>query len=93
VLIMSGCLKLLPLEELEHLDIPLDKELTSPVTKVVYISDNDKPYVEGNVTHSEHHMEGTRFNLFTGYQTLEEREKSFKVISYILRSFNMVYII
>ncbi|XP_052193705.1 probable hexosyltransferase MUCI70 isoform X2 [Diospyros lotus] len=76
---LQGCLKLLPPEELEHLDIPLDKELTSPVMKVVYISDNDKPYVEGNVTNSEHHMEGTRFNLFTGYQTLEEREKSFKV--------------
>ena len=84
--IISGCLKLLPPEELQHLDIPTDKEPTNPVKRVAYTSENDTPYIEGNITLSQQHMEATRFNLFTGNQTLEQREKSFKVINCILRS-------
>ena len=54
---MSGCLKLLPPEELEHLDILERKDSSSPVKKLVYLSgaDSSSP-VSGN---------GIRFNLFT----------------------------
>ncbi|KAI8014099.1 hypothetical protein LOK49_LG05G03560 [Camellia lanceoleosa] len=77
--VRQRCLKLLPPEELEHLDIPMDKEPVNPIKKVVYISANDTPYVEGNIIVSQQHTEATRFNLFTGNQTLEQREKSYKV--------------
>ncbi|XAR61814.1 hypothetical protein NMG60_11016337 [Bertholletia excelsa] len=77
--VRQPCLKLLPVEELEQLDIPTDKELSSPIKKVVYISENNTPYVEGSTTISQQHMEATRFNLFTGNQTLEQRAKSFEV--------------
>ena len=53
-----GCLKLLPPEELEHLDILERKESSSPVKKLVYLTGTDSSsHVRGN---------GTRFNLFTG---------------------------
>uniref|UniRef100_A0A5B7AQM4 TOD1/MUCI70 glycosyltransferase-like domain-containing protein n=1 Tax=Davidia involucrata TaxID=16924 RepID=A0A5B7AQM4_DAVIN len=77
--IKERCLKLLPPEELQHLDVPMDKESTNLIKKVVYISESDTPYVEGKFTISRQHTEATRFNLFTGNQTLEQREKSFKV--------------
>ncbi|GFY86129.1 DNA-directed RNA polymerase subunit beta [Actinidia rufa] len=77
--VRERCLKLLPPEELQHLDIPTDKEPSNPVKRMAYISENDTPYIEGNITLSQQHMEATRFNLFTGNQTLEQREKSFKV--------------
>lgn len=79
-----GCLKLLPPEELEQLDIPMDKESGIPIKKVVYMTETEKPVEEGNFNLSRQHFVGTRFNLFTGNQTLEQRERSFKVISCIL---------
>ncbi|XP_058220924.1 probable hexosyltransferase MUCI70 [Rhododendron vialii] len=77
--VRERCLKLLPPEELQHLDIPKGKETANPIKRVVYISENDTPYVQGNITISQQHTEATRFNLFTGNQTLEQREKSYKV--------------
>ncbi|GLU04377.1 hypothetical protein SLE2022_215270 [Rubroshorea leprosula] len=73
------CLKLLPPEELEQLDIPIGEESNSPVKKLVYISGSDTPYKGGNSTLSWEQTNGMRFNLFTGNQSFEERERSFKV--------------
>ncbi|OMO74989.1 Plant disease resistance response protein [Corchorus olitorius] len=79
--VRERCLKLLPAEELEHLDIPVDDEeyKSGPVKRLLYISDNEMPYGGGNSTFSWQRTNGTRFNLFTGNQTFDEREKSFKV--------------
>ncbi|XP_044475317.1 probable hexosyltransferase MUCI70 isoform X2 [Mangifera indica] len=72
------CLKLLPPDELEHLDLPVNEETRSHVKKVIYFSENGILDVVGNDTFSQQKSKGTRFNLFTGYQTLDQREKSFK---------------
>lgn len=73
-------MKLLPTEDLEHLDIPVDDEsITGPVKRLVYLEDNEKPN-GGENTLSWQRTNATRFNLFTGNQTLDEREKSFKVL-------------
>ncbi|XP_043713697.1 probable hexosyltransferase MUCI70 [Telopea speciosissima] len=77
--VRQRCLKLLPSEQLQHLDIPSGEEPTLPVKRLVYKSDIDSSYVGGNATVLQKHTEATRFNLFTGYQTLHEREQSFKV--------------
>ncbi|EEF52545.1 probable hexosyltransferase MUCI70 [Ricinus communis] len=75
------CLKLLPNEELQHLDIPMHDEISGAIKNVVYISDKDTQQHRGksNTTLSGLRTEVTRFNLFTGDQTLEQRERSFKV--------------
>lgn len=91
---LLGCLKLLPPEELEHLDIPQGKESTSSVNKVLYISENDSPFLRGTTYLSGQHTEATRFNLFTGNQTLDQRDTSFKVIScvaHILTRFPLIH--
>lgn len=76
----SGCLKILPREELQHLDIPaVEEPPTTLVKQVVYVSQSDLPDVVGNSTLSEQHTGSSRFNMFTGYQTLDQRDKSFKV--------------
>ncbi|KAF2612917.1 hypothetical protein F2Q70_00008146 [Brassica cretica] len=69
--VRQRCLKLLPPEELEHLDILDRKDSTSPVKKLVYLTgtDSSSSHVRGN---------GTRFNLFTGNQSFAERETSFQ---------------
>ncbi|POO03194.1 hypothetical protein TorRG33x02_012550 [Trema orientale] len=76
--VRERCLKLLPQEELEHLDIPSSKGSTSPVSKVLYISENDTPFLGRNIVLSGQSTNATRFNLFTGNQTLDQRENSFK---------------
>ncbi|KAJ4966030.1 hypothetical protein NE237_017879 [Protea cynaroides] len=76
--IRERCLKLLPPQLLQHLDIPASKESNSPVKKLVYKSD-DSSYEGVNTTPLQKQTEATRFNLFTGYQTLHQREQSFKV--------------
>ncbi|KAL5777914.1 hypothetical protein ACOSP7_010840 [Xanthoceras sorbifolium] len=73
------CLELLPPGQLEQLDVRADEESESPVKKVVYMSDNSIPHVEGIATISRRRSEGTRFNLFTGNQTFDQRQKSFEV--------------
>ncbi|KAF8406383.1 hypothetical protein HHK36_008470 [Tetracentron sinense] len=74
--VRERCLKLLPLEELQNLDIPVGEEPQLPVKRVVYISETDTSYTGGNTTLLRQH---TRFNLFTGNQTIHEREQSYKV--------------
>lgn len=69
------CLKLLPPEELQQLDFPLNKDSFVPIKKVIYMSKSDTPYD----TKTQQEMGTTRFNLFTGYQILNQREQSFKV--------------
>ena len=82
--LLPGCLKLLPPDELEYLDYPPVGKPSHPVKEVLYLSETDKFYVGGNNSLPQDHTEGTRFNLFTGYQTLEEREQSYKVSSTII---------
>ena len=82
--IIPGCLKLLPPEELEHLDIPVGEGSNSPVNQVLYMSESDTLVSEGSNILSRQSTETTRFNSFTGNQTLDQREKSFKVIRFIL---------
>lgn len=66
-------------EELKKLDFPENVEHSSPVKSVVCRSDSGHYPLEGNTT-LKHHNRTLRFNSFSGYQTLEEREKSFHVI-------------
>ncbi|PQQ16628.1 uncharacterized protein Pyn_35949 [Prunus yedoensis var. nudiflora] len=73
--VRQRCLKILSPEELEHLEIPVREEANSPVSKVLYITENDTPFLGGNSTLSQEHTEATRFNLFTGSQTLDQRSK------------------
>ena len=80
---MLGCLDILSPEELEHLEIPMREDSSTPVKKVVYISENDIPFSGGNNSLSQELTEAPRFNSFTGSQTLDQRAKSFKVISCI----------
>ncbi|KAJ1393211.1 hypothetical protein SESBI_35175 [Sesbania bispinosa] len=80
--VRERCLKLLPLEKLEQLDIPVAEESSFPLGKILYMSESDASSVGGNATLSQLRAEGTRFNLFTGNQTFEERDKSFEVMSY-----------
>ncbi|KAG8389977.1 hypothetical protein BUALT_Bualt01G0035500 [Buddleja alternifolia] len=77
--VRERCLKLLPPEELELLKIPNDMDSTSPLKELMYIRETDKTNKEGKFNMSALYLENTRFNLFTGNQTLEERDQSFKV--------------
>ncbi|GAV71606.1 DUF616 domain-containing protein [Cephalotus follicularis] len=77
--VRDRCLKLLPPEELQRLEIPMGEEPNSPVKNVIYLSENETPYVGGRATLPQQRTNATRFNLFTGSQTLDQREKSFKV--------------
>ncbi|KAJ8750379.1 hypothetical protein K2173_014294 [Erythroxylum novogranatense] len=77
--IRERCLKLQSPEELEHLDIPTLDEPSSPVKSVVYISAKDAQGMGGTADLSEKRTEATRFNLFTGFQSLDQRDKSFQV--------------
>ncbi|KAJ8621036.1 hypothetical protein MRB53_029565 [Persea americana] len=76
--VREPCLKILPPEEIQHLEFPIDVEPNSPVKRVVYKSDGDKSFASISVL-SQQYTEATRFNLFTGNQTLHERKESFKV--------------
>ncbi|KAF5792445.1 hypothetical protein HanRHA438_Chr09g0418061 [Helianthus annuus] len=69
------CLKLLPPEELQHLDFPLNKDSSVPIKKVIYLSESNAPYD----INSQQELGTTRFNLFTGFQTFHQREQSFEV--------------
>ncbi|KAK7376848.1 hypothetical protein VNO80_02265 [Phaseolus coccineus] len=78
--VRERCLKLLPPEKFEQLDIPVEEESSSvPVGEVLYISESDRSFVGANVTLSQLRTEDTRFNLFTGNQTFEQRDRSFEV--------------
>ncbi|XP_019430733.1 PREDICTED: uncharacterized protein LOC109338052 isoform X1 [Lupinus angustifolius] len=78
--VRERCLKLLPPEKLEQLDIPAEEGSSSPIDKLLYVtSESDTSFLGGNAALSQLRTEGTRFNLFTGNQTFEERDKSFEV--------------
>uniref|UniRef100_A0A7N0ZTY8 TOD1/MUCI70 glycosyltransferase-like domain-containing protein n=1 Tax=Kalanchoe fedtschenkoi TaxID=63787 RepID=A0A7N0ZTY8_KALFE len=76
----TRCLKLLSPEELEHLEVPTSKP-SFPVKEVVYVTEDLGSSAGGDFNASLHvdHLKAGRFNMFTGYQTLEEREQSFTV--------------
>lgn len=80
-LITSGCLDLLPPEELEHLDIPKGMDAKSPIKELVYVSEPERMDKERMSNLSVDYLGGARFNLFTGNQSLEQREQQFKVPS------------
>ncbi|KAK3038168.1 hypothetical protein RJ639_029622 [Escallonia herrerae] len=73
--VRERCLKLLPHEEVQHLDLPVGKEPSIPIKNVVYFSESHTPYVPL----SRQQTQATRFNRFTGNQSLEQREQSFEV--------------
>lgn len=77
--VREPCLKLLPPDALEHLDIPLGEETKSAVKRVIYKSDDNTSYLGSNSSLLQRSTEAGRFNLFTGIQSLYEREQSFKV--------------
>ncbi|KAI5393037.1 probable hexosyltransferase MUCI70 [Lathyrus oleraceus] len=77
--VRERCLKLLPSEKLEQLEIPVEEESSLPIREILYISGNDASFVGGNATLSQLRAEDIRFNLFTGNQTFEERDRSFEV--------------
>ncbi|KAL5209629.1 hypothetical protein ABZP36_005252 [Zizania latifolia] len=70
----KSCLKILGPEKLQNLELPEVSEQNLPVKKVVYRSRllhlDDDDSSRSNIS---------RFNSFTGYQTLNEREESFKM--------------
>ncbi|XP_077233575.1 DNA-directed RNA polymerase subunit beta (DUF616) [Tasmannia lanceolata] len=77
--VKEPCLKILPSKEIKYLEFPMDTEPDFPVKRVLYKSDNNAPYRGGDSALLRQYANATRFNLFTGDQTLHEREKSFKV--------------
>lgn len=77
--VRKRCLKLLPPNELELLDIPVREGSPAPEIDVNYITDNDNSLLADKTSLSRQSSNATRFNLFTGYQTLDQREKSFQV--------------
>ncbi|XP_022941376.1 uncharacterized protein LOC111446685 [Cucurbita moschata] len=76
--VRERCLKLLPPKELEQLDIPVRDSSPVPEIDVHYITDNDSSLLVDKASLFQQSMNGTRFNLFTGYQTLNQREESFQ---------------
>ncbi|TVU35112.1 hypothetical protein EJB05_16983 [Eragrostis curvula] len=80
--VREPCLKLLGPKSLANLVFPEVTRLDSVVKKIIYKSDDDDYdtyHSEANSSYLLQHAEATRFNLFTGFQTLLEREDSFKV--------------
>lgn len=73
------CLKMLKQDELNKLEFPENTVHSSLVKSVTYKTYSGQYLVEGNTTMLRHQNGTARFNLFTGYQTLEEREDSFNV--------------
>ncbi|XP_039828392.1 probable hexosyltransferase MUCI70 isoform X2 [Panicum virgatum] len=70
----KSCLKLLDPEKLQNLELPEIPETNTSIKEVVYRS--SMHHIKDDISS---HTESSRFNLFTGYQTLTEREESFKI--------------
>lgn len=83
---ISGCLELMSPEEMQLLRFPPEKNTDSPLNKsLVFRSGSEESLMDANGTRLWSYSEGTRFNLFTGNQTLLERKESFnKVICYFI---------
>uniref|UniRef100_A0A0E0FT50 TOD1/MUCI70 glycosyltransferase-like domain-containing protein n=1 Tax=Oryza nivara TaxID=4536 RepID=A0A0E0FT50_ORYNI len=80
--VREPCLNFLSPRSIEDLVFPGGTKLDSVVKRIIYKSDDndyDTYHSEANSTYLLQHAEATRFNLFTGFQTLPEREESFKV--------------
>ncbi|KAJ8466828.1 hypothetical protein OPV22_029380 [Ensete ventricosum] len=75
--VREHCLKILSPEKLENLQFPASAESNFPAKRVLYRSDSSDQHPGEHYTFTQNE-EATRFNLFTGYQTLHEREESFK---------------
>nr|WDD38930.1 putative hexosyltransferase [Fagopyrum tataricum] len=75
--VKERCLKILNPEELQHLVIPKGNSQSIPIKKLEYISESNSPYLGENSTSKS--GENGRFNLFTGYQTFSQRDKSFEI--------------
>jgi hypothetical protein len=76
-------LKLLGPKSLADLVFPEGTKRDSVVKRITYKSDEDDYDTyssEANSSYLLQHAEATRFNLFTGFQTLAEREDSMKVV-------------
>jgi hypothetical protein len=71
---LTACLKFLDHEKLQNLELPDISEPNISIKEVVYRSSLHH-IGDDMLTHTK----SSRFNLFTGYQTLTEREESFKV--------------
>ncbi|CAL4944586.1 unnamed protein product [Urochloa decumbens] len=69
----KSCLKFLAPEKLQNLELPEIPGTNMSIKEVVYRS--SLHHVEDDMPS---HTESSRFNSFTGYQTLTEREESFK---------------
>ncbi|CAD6236773.1 unnamed protein product [Miscanthus lutarioriparius] len=79
-----ACASLLSPKSLGNLAFPEGTRLGSVVNRITYKSDDndyDTYHSKANSTYLLQHAEATRFNLFTGFQTLAEREDSFKVVN------------
>ncbi|KAJ6806567.1 uncharacterized protein M6B38_289455 [Iris pallida] len=76
--VRQPCFKTLLPEEIQNLEIPERADTNFPIRRVVYKSDSGNYHLGGNATVMSQHTEDSRFNLFTGNQTLQEREDSFK---------------
>lgn len=68
-------------EKLQKLEFPPSAEPNVPLKRVVYKSDSVELLAADNATVLPQYAGVSRFNLFTGNQTLHERGKSFKVLS------------
>ncbi|XP_008808902.1 uncharacterized protein LOC103720789 [Phoenix dactylifera] len=77
--IREPCLKILSPEKIRTLEFPASAEDNVPIKRVVYKSDSGEHHIAGNAMLLPQYAGATRFNLFTGNQTLNEREQSFKV--------------
>jgi hypothetical protein len=72
-LILAACVKLLSPRSLANLVFPEGTGLDSLVKRIIYKSvddDYDTYHSEANSSYLLQHAEATRFNLFTGFQTL-----------------------
>ncbi|XP_062206862.1 probable hexosyltransferase MUCI70 [Phragmites australis] len=80
--VREPCLKLLSPKSLANLAFPEGTGLDYLVKTIIYKSDDDDYDTyrsEADSTYLLQHAEASRFNLFTGFQTLTEREDGFKV--------------
>ncbi|KAG6408735.1 hypothetical protein SASPL_131756 [Salvia splendens] len=77
--VRERCLKLLPPGELELLKIPNPMDSRSSLKELVYATETNGASKEGTFNLSMVYLEGSRFNLFSGNQTLEQRDQEFKV--------------
>lgn len=82
-LMLTACLKFLSPKSIENLVFHEGSGLDGVVKRIIYKTDDDdydSHHSEANSTYLLQHAEATRFNLFTGFQTVPEREESFKVL-------------